>query len=350
MQENQYDVTFIVNDNLPDEYINYISVKSTGMSYGSNRVKRIIFGVYKVFKLALEEDSTVYHLHDPELLLVALIFKKKGKKVIFDSHEYYYEQIKNKKYLPKGLRNIIAYIYNVFETYVCKRIDGVITPCTISGKHIFEGRCRDSAFVNNFPRIEEFENRNVGVIKYDKRKHLCYSGSLTYNRGISQLTEACNKANETICLAGRFESDLYKNEILESVYRDSIDYKGVLNRQDIYKLYSECAIGAATLLNVGQYAKGDNLPTKVYEYMAMEMPVIISNFPYYKELIDEYSFGVVVDPSDSEDIAEKIIYLLEHKQEAERMGKRGRELVYKLFNWKEAEKELVDLYNRILNQ
>lgn len=94
----------------------------------------------------------------------------------------------------------------------------------------------------------------------------------------------------------------------------------------------------ATLLNVGQYAKGNNLPTKVYEYMAMKMPVILSDFPYNKKVVDEYRFGLVVNPSDVNEIADKICYLMEHKDEAQAMGKRGKEAVERQFNWNVAEK------------
>lgn len=45
--------------------------------------------------------------------------------MIFDSHEYYYEQIKTKEYIPAIFRNIIAALYKQYETYVCKELMGL---------------------------------------------------------------------------------------------------------------------------------------------------------------------------------------------------------------------------------
>ena len=84
------------------------------------------YGVSAVYKKAIQLDAMVYHLHDPELMSIALRLQKKGKKVIFDSHENYYEQIKTKQYINKFLRSIIASFYFMYETYVCRHIDGVI--------------------------------------------------------------------------------------------------------------------------------------------------------------------------------------------------------------------------------
>lgn len=348
LQENGYDVSFVVNDELPDEIVNGVKVITTNKSCRFNRIRRMTAGVKAVYKKALELDADLYHLHDPELLLIALKLKRHGKRVIFDSHENYYEQIQTKDYIKKPIRSLIASLYYKYETYVCKRIDGVITPATTQGRNIFENRCKRFAMVDNLPRLSEFENKSLVLKDYADRKHICYSGGLTYTRGISHLVEAAFLAKERICLAGRFTPENYGDEILNGKYKSVIDYKGFMSREDTYQMYNECAIGMATLLNVGQYSKGDNLPTKVYEYMAMEMPVIISDFPYYRKVIEEYNFGLVTDPANPEELAAKIRYLIDNKEEAKAMGKRGKKLVYDIFNWNTAKKQLLSIYHDVL--
>ena len=77
------------------------------------------------------------YFHDPELLRFALKLKSQGKKVIFDSHEFYGYQIKEKEYLPRFFRYIVGTVYMWFETFVCKRIDAVIQVCSVCGQNYF---------------------------------------------------------------------------------------------------------------------------------------------------------------------------------------------------------------------
>lgn len=88
-------------------------------------------GVTSVYLEAMKINADIYKLHDPELLRIGLRMKRNGKKVIFDSHENYREQIKEKKYIPKWIRKGIVFLYGCFENYIVKKIDGVIMPCPI---------------------------------------------------------------------------------------------------------------------------------------------------------------------------------------------------------------------------
>ena len=76
-----------------------------------NRLERMIYMARAVYKKALELDCDIYHIHDPELLLYAVKLKKQGKRVIFDSHECYTQQIPEKGYLPKPLMKILGKLY-----------------------------------------------------------------------------------------------------------------------------------------------------------------------------------------------------------------------------------------------
>lgn len=126
-----YDVFLVVNDDHKNEELNGVKIVSTGKKYTS-RKERAFKGVKSVYLEAIKLNADIYQLHDPELLRIAIALKKHGKKVVFDCHENYREQIKEKTYLPKILRKCIAFLYGCFETYVMKHIDGVVAPCPMA--------------------------------------------------------------------------------------------------------------------------------------------------------------------------------------------------------------------------
>ena len=105
----------------------------------------------------------------------------------------------------------------------------------------------------------------------------------------------------------------------------------------------------ATILNVGQYNQYDNLATKCYEYMSLGIPVILTRSPYNQKVVDQYRFGICVDPENCEELAGAIRYLLDHPDEAQEMGENGRRAVREVFNWSIEEKKLLALYEEILN-
>ncbi len=347
LREQGYDVSLVVNDAQNDEILeNGIKILSTGL-VPQGRWQRMTEGVKRVYELGIAQDADIYHLHDPELLQIALRLKQQGKKVIFDSHEFYGEQIKTREYIPMVARGFIARSYHVYETYVCKQLDGVIVPAFYDGKDTFFGRAKRITHVNNYPRRSEYGKTTMPA--YTERKGVCYSGGLSENRGITNLVEAGKKARVKIYLVGRFASSAYEKQILDDATVSEVEYIGYINgRKELFSFYACCAIGAGLLIDDGQYGKMEGLPTKVYEYMAAEMPVLISDFPYNRKIIETHHFGVVANPTDVEDIATKIIWLLEHPKDAEEMGKNGKRLLEAQFTWEHAaEPELLRLYKEI---
>ena len=347
LQKEGYAVTLLVNDKEEDEKFKDVIIKSTKKDYCGKRLKRMLFGTKNIYKLALKENADIYHIHDPELLPYAIRLKHMiGKIVIFDSHEDYYDRIQHKGYIPRPFRNLIAKIYYSFENRILKTVDGVIFPALKNGKNIFEGRARNIAIVNNVPSLDELPKKSI--VDYDLREGICYAGGLTYERGIWHLMKAAYEANVPLYLAGPFTSISFKNEILKYNENNIIRYLGMLNRKEIYQLYGKCLIGMSTLLNIGQYGESDNLPTKVYEYMSMGLPVILSDFSYNRRMIEKYKFGLLVDPENIDDIAEKIRYLVTNKTQAKQMGENGKKLIYRYWNWEIESRNLFELYEKIL--
>ena len=121
-----YEVTLLCADNLPAEIRDGVTIKSVDY-FPSGRIKRILGAKKAMLKGALEIDADIYHLHDPELLPVALSLKNRGKIVIFDSHEDYPLNIFHKEWIPKLLRNFISWLYSIIENRTFKKVDAVIS-------------------------------------------------------------------------------------------------------------------------------------------------------------------------------------------------------------------------------
>lgn len=339
-----YEVYFVVRG----ESEKYKGVNLVGLEPPKGgRLQRLFGFSKKVFQKAVEVDADIYHLHDPELLFYVKKFKKLGKKVIFDSHENYYEQIKDKEYIPKFIRNIIASMYKKYETRICHMLDGAVFPCPFEGKHIFEGRVKNIEYINNVPLIEEAEEIREEASK-DKEPSVCVVGSITQARGVDYLIDACYKANIKLIMAGAFESAEYEEYLRSKESFSIVDYRGVCNRKEVVEIYKETFIGTSTILPRGQYPKLMNLPTKVYEYMMCEMPFIISDFEYCRMVVDKYHCGICVNTESVDEIADAIKYLTEHKEEAVQMGKNGRKAVLEKFNWDIEKENLYRLYDNVL--
>jgi len=89
-------------------------------------------------------------------------------------------------------------------------------------------------------------------------------------------------------------------------------------------------------------------PNKMFEYMSAGIPVIASNFPLWKEIVEGTECGICVDPLNPKEIADAIRWIIEHPVEASRMGENGRKAVEERYNWGIEEKKLLELYNKIL--
>ncbi len=328
---------------------NGVNVVGVGQ-IGGGRLKRMTQMTKRVYEKALELDCDIYQLHDPELLPFALKLKRKGKKVIFDSHENYSLQIKQKKYLPLVFRNLISKVFNWYSSIIFSKIDGILFPCLKNGINIFQDKCKRTFIIGNEPIIDEFNENKLGYsCKSDKA--VCYIGALSYNRGVKHLVSACeiSKAKKLI-LAGTFASKELQIELTQNSNFEVVDFRGYCNRNQVMQVMSESSIGMATLLNSGQYNLYDNFATKVYEYMANGLPIIMSDSIFARKVNGKYNFAVLVNPENIEEIANAINYLLDNPEIAKQMGENGRKAVEKEFNWAIEEKKLLSLYKELADE
>jgi glycosyltransferase involved in cell wall biosynthesis len=306
----------------------------------SGRISRVVKARKVMYAKAVEMDADVYHIHDPELLTIALKLKRKGKVVIYDAHEDVPRQILGKYWIPKFFRKTFSAAYEKFENYIASKLDAIIT-ATPTIRERFLKINPLTVDVNNYPILSEV----ILPSGVKKKNAVCYVGSISFVRGISSLVDAMDKVeNIQLILAGPFSPLEYQNDLSSMKGWRNVDFRGYASRNEVYEIMNESVAGVVTLLPLPNYL--DSLPIKMFEYMSAGIPVIASDFPLFKEIVEQNGCGICVDPENPEAIAKAIHYLIENPSIAEQMGKKGKEVVEKKCNWTNEEKKLVELYRR----
>ena len=338
-----YEVSLIVADDKGNEEKNGVRIFDVGTS-GHGRFARITRTVDKVFAEAKDLDADIYHLHDPELMLVGKKLKALGKKVVFDAHEDFPTQILAKYYLNPLIRHAMSLASRYVERYLCAKFDAIVsaTP-TINEKFLTINPV--SVDINNFPLLEEF---NFEIDWHEKKNQIAYVGGIVKIRGIEEIVLALDYVGDArLNLAGRFsERETEKKVKSMPSWRRVIEH-GFANRNEVQKILSKSRIGLVTLHPTANYI--DSLPVKMFEYMAAGIPVIASNFPLWRKIIESENCGVCVDPLNPQAIGANIQFLLDHPIEAEKMGQNGRRAIIEKYNWSTEEKKLYALYETLLN-
>lgn len=312
-------------------------------NWNVSRLQRMLIITRKIYKRALGIDADIYQFHDPELLPIAKKLKKKKKVVFYDSHEDVPRQILAKDWLPLPIRKFIAMCFEIYEKKVARKLDCVIA-ATPHIADVFQRKGAESVVVRNYPLLEDIHGENGD---YTTRENvLCYAGGLTEQRGITQLIKVIGNLDAKLELAGDIEED-YLEELKKLSGFSKVEMLGFINRTEIENLYNRSRIGMAVLKRTPNHI--NSLAIKLFEYMAAGIPVICSDFPLWKEIIEGNKCGICVEPDDTKTITEKVEYLFQHGDIAKAMGDNGKKAVKDHYNWNIEKSRILNLYKAFLN-
>jgi glycosyltransferase involved in cell wall biosynthesis len=332
-----YEVYLVVADGMGDEEREGVQVLDVGKPRG--RLGRMLGTTRRVLARAQEVDADIYHLHDPELVPVGRSLKRRGKTVVYDAHEDLPRQILDKPYLPAPLRRAVSTLAGTYLYRVSRHLDGVIA-ATPAIRRAFEIRGVRAVAVCNYPLSGEMRL----VTAKAGSEQVCYVGALTKSRGIVELVNAIGhvKSGATLALAGRFLEDGLRDTVAALPEWNHVEELGFLDRSGVSNVLASSRAGLVTLHPTPAYV--DSLPVKMFEYMSAGIPVIASDFPLWREIIEDAGCGLLVDPLDPSSIAAAVEWILEHPEQAEIMGRNGRDAVMSKYNWEEEGSKLLALY------
>jgi len=341
-----YDVTLIVADGFGCEKKDGIHIIDVGVS-SIGRISRMTRIALLMYKKALGINAHIYHFHDPELITVGLLLKIQGKHVIYDVHEDYPKAILSKYYLNPPMRKFTSSLFEVFERFGAKYFTGIV-PATPAIAKRFASFNRNIIVVQNFPVHDDLIDMKIS---WKKRSDIvAYIGAISALRGVKEMVNAIGLASEginvTLALAGKFSSQSLKKEVECLDGWRHIQYLGHLPQEKVTGLL--CRVKAGLVVFHGEPNHIFSQPNKLFEYMSAGIPVIASNFPLWRKIIDESNSGICIDPLSPREIAEAVRWIIEHPKESETMGQNGRKEIQEKYNWSMEEKKLLLFYESLL--
>lgn len=310
------------------------------------RLKRMTQVARRAYEAALSVDADIYHFHDPELLPYGLRLKKRGKKVIFDSHEDTLESILEKAWIPAPARKAVHAWFKGQQETVCRQIDAVVT-VTPHLTDYFRRLNPRTVQITNFPILKEAVPPAA-----PEPGTLVFAGGISRqwnHHTIIKALEALPECRYRLC--GDTESS-YLQELESLPAWDRVEYLGRIPHAEVAGLLARSAAGMA-VLSCSRNSDGKNGTmgnTKIFEEMMAGLPVVCTDFKLWREFVERRHCGLLVRPEDPADIAAAVQYLLDHPEEARQMGENGRRAVEEEFNWGVEEKKLLALYEEILNE
>ncbi|WLI38563.1 glycosyltransferase family 4 protein [Pseudomonas hefeiensis] len=336
---NGYDVFLVVADGKGDEISDGVKIIDAGLLRG--RLNRIFRTTRNVLRRSKELNADIYHLHDPELLPIGLKLKKQGKVVIFDSHEDVPKQLLSKPYLSPTIRRLVSVAFSFFERFACPKLDGILTATPFIRDKFFAIN-PNTLDINNFPMIGELD----ADVPWDQKKNeICYVGGITSIRGIREVVTALKyvKGDVRLNLVGGFSEPGLEAESKQLEGWSFVNQCGQLGRAEVREVLGRSIAGLVTFHPLPNHV--DAQPNKMFEYMSSGIPVIASNFPLWREIIEGNDCGICVDPLDSKAIAECIDYLLGNPDRAKQMGLNGQKAVFAHYNWDVEGRKLLNYYS-----
>jgi glycosyltransferase involved in cell wall biosynthesis len=321
-------------------------VQIIGLGPKPGRLHRMTAKGVAIGREAVRLKADIYHVHDPELLPLALLLRLLNKRVIYDIHEDLPRTILYKHYIPVALRPFLMAVVESLENAAARRMTGLIAATPAIAER-FRAINSHTEVVNNFPEMNEVSPVEPHPWS-ERRLSVTYIGGISAERGLSELLAAMPRVEARgakLELAGWFSNPVLRQQVSGTSEWQNVIWHGLLDRGCIAGLLGSVRAGLTVLHPEQNFLTSQ--PVKMFEYMAAGIPVIASDFPLWRSMMESIGCGLLVDPRDPGAIANAISYLLTHDEEAEAMGKRGRAAVEAHFNWTIEESKLLGFYNSI---
>jgi glycosyltransferase involved in cell wall biosynthesis len=330
VRETCMEVCLFVQDGLGDETDPRLGYRIVDTGVRLTRVRRMTLGAWRMIYAVLRARPSIVFFHDPELLLWSLLLKLSGIKVVYDAHEDVPRQILRNPALPMWSRPILSLTAALVEQICAIFLSAIVGATPVITRRFPAGK---TYLVRNYPLLKELHVEGAVPMK-ERALEFAYVGILSEDRNVYCMIEAIARlenADALLRLVGKFSRIEVSEKSAALSGWSRVVFDGWLDRAGVAETLSNVRAGLVVLKPIPHEMV--SLPIKMFEYMAAGLPIIASNFPLWEEIIKGAGCGILIDPEDTESISQAMLWILDHPEEAQLMGDRGRRAVLQKYNW-----------------
>lgn len=334
-------------------------------------LNRIFFKKYfwlnAIKKFIVENNIDILHIHDLPMVASGLEIKKSfpNVKVVADLHENYPAAVEQWLLLNKDIKTRILKTFFMnykkmfkHEQDVLSKVDHIIAVVEEMKQRIVSVHSinpKKVTVVSNLEDVDFFEKAvedNQIINKYSKSFTILYIGGFGVHRGIDTAIKGMqfiNTPNIKLLLVGRGSKTLedYFNSLIKKYNLE--EKVEILGWQPFEKVYSFMKSATICIIPHNSNEHTDNtIPHKLYQYMMVKKPIVVSSCKPLARVVDKAKSGVVFQANDDKDFAEKISFLVNNPEKCQEYAKNGVRYTFEQNNtWQNESKKLINLYKEM---
>nr|WP_321357277.1 glycosyltransferase [uncultured Draconibacterium sp.] len=254
---------------------------------------------FRLFLLLLFRKADVLLANDLDALAANYLASKiKRTELVYDSHEYFTE-------VPELIgRPRIKHIWEWLESKMLPNLKHCYTVCDSIAAVYHKKYGVPFRVVRNIPASKNTVQSNE---KENQQKIILYQGAVNIGRGLEQAIKAMHFIEGAqIVIAGDGDikeqlEELVRTEKLE----DKVHFTGRLSIEELAKLTPTADVGLSIEEDLGLNYRFA-LPNKLFDYIRAGVPVLISDLPEMKAIVEKYNIGAISNSHDPKELADAI--------------------------------------------
>jgi glycosyltransferase involved in cell wall biosynthesis len=310
-------------------------------SLGYGLLVKIFREIHRNILIAREiyrSSPDVIHANDFDTLPASwVVAKLTGARVIYDSHEIFTENgsIAKKPIIKKFVKYV--------EGFLARRVCHMVSVSHSASKLLsdFYG-IRKPTVITNCPYRERVENCHKSG-KFE----VLYQGQYYKGRGYENFILSAKYVSEDIVLVLRGYGDLegeLRRLVIENNLEQKVRFDSPVEIRELISAASKSNLGVVLTEPISDNFKY-TVSNKLFEYIGAGLPVLLSDLPEHRLLVEKYGFGEVLDNIEPKTIADALVRLSKGGDVFNQMLEKASQAADVLC-WENEGRKFIEIYDR----